>query len=596
MDPLTEKTNKLAEAWGNFVTKLSETKTVQNALDDLANFFNNLSTGTVNPKITGAVGAVGEAVGVVTGPRSLPDSPAPSVFGGGFTASGGRMSREQASRILDPNNPTAPTLAQATQAMVAIGLTEAQIREGLVAMGVVPGGGGGDGSTATRPWRSASEIAGGGFRLKLGDTAAVGAGGARTERPEEKTREITDALARQKEQQDAVNKSLHLYGVQQEASLAAEQARLALPEGATPGERETAATAAAAAVYAKYNAEQTKDNSITGMRIESERRVAQAMLESEGAAVRLNAAEQAAIETRRSGGGSADLRTQQALAARTAATETSLAQGVAQGKQDIETAQVRVGLLGQSTEYIERQIDLLKVRQQVEAAGVPVAESVVDARLKGVNALHDEIDLLARQQRVMGSIKEVANVFENAFGRAFDSIADGTFKLRTALGDLLKDLGKTLASSAFKRLLGGDDGGGGLLGSLVGKLFPSLLGSGSSSGTVDFGGGSDAPYAAFAGGGSFRVGGSGGIDSQLVAFRATPGEMVDVSHAQGRGGGGADVIRIDLNPSEGWVSGIADQQIVTRSGQIVQVAVRQSSATVQRNFSGMSAEAQARQM
>ena len=29
-------------------------------------------------------------------------------------------------------------------------------------------------------------------------------------------------------------------------------------------------------------------------------------------------------------------------------------------------------------------------------------------------------------------------------------------------------------------------------------------------------------------GGSFRVGGSGGVDSSLVAFRATPGEMVDV--------------------------------------------------------------------
>jgi hypothetical protein len=32
----------------------------------------------------------------------------------------------------------------------------------------------------------------------------------------------------------------------------------------------------------------------------------------------------------------------------------------------------------------------------------------------------------------------------------------------------------------------------------------------------------------FATGGSFKVGGSGGIDSQLVQFKATPGEMVDV--------------------------------------------------------------------
>jgi hypothetical protein len=32
----------------------------------------------------------------------------------------------------------------------------------------------------------------------------------------------------------------------------------------------------------------------------------------------------------------------------------------------------------------------------------------------------------------------------------------------------------------------------------------------------------------FATGGSFKVGGAGGIDSQLIAFRASPGEMVDI--------------------------------------------------------------------
>lgn len=41
----------------------------------------------------------------------------------------------------------------------------------------------------------------------------------------------------------------------------------------------------------------------------------------------------------------------------------------------------------------------------------------------------------------------------------------------------------------------------------------------------------------FANGGSFTVGGSGGTDSQLVAFRATPGEMVNVRTPEARGGG-----------------------------------------------------------
>ena len=41
----------------------------------------------------------------------------------------------------------------------------------------------------------------------------------------------------------------------------------------------------------------------------------------------------------------------------------------------------------------------------------------------------------------------------------------------------------------------------------------------------------------FAQGGSFTVGGGGGVDSQMVAFRATPGGRVEVTPA-GRGGGG----------------------------------------------------------
>jgi hypothetical protein len=56
----------------------------------------------------------------------------------------------------------------------------------------------------------------------------------------------------------------------------------------------------------------------------------------------------------------------------------------------------------------------------------------------------------------------------------------------------------------------------------------------------------------FAQGGSFRVGGGlTGLDSQMVAFRATPGEMVDVRRP-GQGGGGAPTtVNIQMpSPSE----------------------------------------------
>lgn len=48
-------------------------------------------------------------------------------------------------------------------------------------------------------------------------------------------------------------------------------------------------------------------------------------------------------------------------------------------------------------------------------------------------------------------------------------------------------------------------------------------------------------------GGSFKVGGSGGLDSQLVAFKATPGEMVDIKKP-GQMDGGAMALTINPSP------------------------------------------------
>ena len=166
----------------------------------------------------------------------------------------------------------------------------------------------------------------------------------------------------------------------------------------------------------------------------------------------------------------------------------------------------------------------------------------------------------------------------------------------TAIGGLLKDLGRMIANKAFQMLLnggGGSSSGGGILGSLFG-LF---TGGGSSinGGQVDFGGGGDL-IPGLASGGSFRVGGSGGIDSQLVSRWMTPGELLEVTPPGQAGGMGGGEININLNPSEGWVAGVADQRIVTASGQIIKVSVAQSTKAVQRNWSGMSGEASQRQL
>ena len=87
--------------------------------------------------------------------------------------------------------------------------------------------------------------------------------------------------------------------------------------------------------------------------------------------------------------------------------------------------------------------------------------------------------------------------------------AAGTFS------NLFSDMGKGMASAA-----------GGALGSFLGHGFADLLG--------------------FQHGGSFKVGGSGGKDSQLVAFKASPRERVSVeTPGQQKGKGGGNVTYID---------------------------------------------------
>ncbi|HYJ44083.1 MAG TPA: hypothetical protein VEW06_06465 [Xanthobacteraceae bacterium] len=196
--------------------------------------------------------------------------------------------------------------------------------------------------------------------------------------------------------------------------------------------------------------------------------------------------------------------------------------------------------------------------------------------------------------RLKEGVRDFGSVIESSFSNIFDSVIEGTFRFKNALSSLMRDFGKMLASRAFKMIMEGPEGGGGLGGILttaLGGMF--RIGGAGGTGLAATGG---LGYPGMASGGSFRVGGAGSIDSQMVAFRASPGEMVDVTRQNHVGRGGGEVININLNPSEGWVAGVADQRIVTASGQIVNVAVLESQKRTARNFGSMSAQARDRQL
>jgi hypothetical protein len=86
-------------------------------------------------------------------------------------------------------------------------------------------------------------------------------------------------------------------------------------------------------------------------------------------------------------------------------------------------------------------------------------------------------------------------------------------------------------------------------------------------------------------GGSFKVGGSGGADSQLMQFRATPGEMVDIRRPGQDQGGGQMAVHVVPSPyfdvQVERVAGPVAQQAAGNMGRQVLDASRRSAPGLQ---------------
>ena len=141
-----------------------------------------------------------------------------------------------------------------------------------------------------------------------------------------------------------------------------------------------------------------------------------------------------------------------------------------------------------------------------------------------------ERSFLKLNREFTDTASQVEDVFTNAFSSAEDALTDfvktGKLEFGSLIDSLLNDLirlsiQQTVLAPLSSALSGfGGFGGGG--GGLVGPPAPG--GGGLFGGIGDFFGG----LFGFASGGSFKVGGAGGTDSQLVAFKATPNERVTI--------------------------------------------------------------------
>ncbi len=155
-----------------------------------------------------------------------------------------------------------------------------------------------------------------------------------------------------------------------------------------------------------------------------------------------------------------------------------------------------------------------------------------------------------------------------------NQFVDGTLNIGDSLRGLLKSFEKIALNNAFQQIFNGagenpihGGGGGGL-----GGIFKSLFG--------------------FAEGGTILPGGSGGTDSQIVAFRKTPDEQVDITTpAQRRGsssGGGVTHIHIDARGADaGQIAALRQElrSVTSQLGKTVKGIVSNEKRSNPRAFS-----------
>lgn len=132
-----------------------------------------------------------------------------------------------------------------------------------------------------------------------------------------------------------------------------------------------------------------------------------------------------------------------------------------------------------------------------------------DDLLKSTEGIADQMAEIFKEpfDQLSPYADEAARNMQTAFADfLFDPFEDGIKGMLRGFVDVLR---RMVAEAAAAKIFGSKKSGGLGLGDLITGAVGSLFG--------------------FAQGGSFNVGGSGGTDSQLVAFRATPGERVSVS-------------------------------------------------------------------
>jgi len=154
-----------------------------------------------------------------------------------------------------------------------------------------------------------------------------------------------------------------------------------------------------------------------------------------------------------------------------------------------------------------------------------------DTYARAVKQLQDQFGETGKAAEDLGL--EMAQSLGQTMQSWIDDAIQGTFDLKDALRGLLSQLTNLAMNSAFANLFSGGGVAPSQSGGILGNLFGNLFG--------------------FASGGTILPGGTGGIDSQLVAFRKSPNERVDITKPGQTLGSRGDVNVTVINQSRAQV-------------------------------------------
>lgn len=259
----------------------------------------------------------------------------------------------------------------------------------------------------------------------------------------------------------------------------------------------------------------------------------------------------------------------------------------------------------------------LQVAEAAQHAGEAAGEKAYEATRLAAQKAEEELNKLADHWKLVADpiekyrrqLEEIQKL-EEAGKLTHDQASEALFKvnddIEKAMGntiektkeadDWMRKLGLTF-SSAFEDAIVGGKGFGDVLKGLekdiariiarktitepLGKAISDSFGSSSSGGFLGDIGGWFKKTLGFAGGGDFTVGGGGGTDSQLVAFRATPGEEVSVRRP---GQGGGDTYIIDARGADAAGMARLESMILSVNGSIERRSV--AAVAERHRFSG----------